>query len=56
MRLEKEKMSKNKEKDRSGGGSGLRRWKKILFFGFGFLILFGVAWVLYMFNVIPHRQ
>ena len=37
-------------------GSGLRRWRKILFFGFGFLILFGVVWVLYMFNVIPHRQ
>ena len=34
MRLEKEKMSKNKEKDKSGGSSGLRRWKKILFFGF----------------------
>lgn len=49
-------MSKNKEKDKSGEGSGLRRWRKILFFGFGFLILFGVACVLYMFNVIPHRQ
>jgi hypothetical protein len=49
-------MSKNKEKDKSGGSSGLRRWKKILFFGFGFLILFGVVWVLYMFNVILHRQ
>ena len=49
-------MSKNKEKDKSGGSSGLRRWKKILFFGLGFLILFWVAWVLYIFNVIPHRQ
>lgn len=49
-------MSKNKEKDKSGEGSGLRRWRKILFFGFGFLILFWVVWVLYMFNVIPHRQ
>lgn len=56
MRLEKEKMSKNRERDKSDGGRGLKRWREILFFGFGFLILFGIAWILYMFNVIPHRQ
>lgn len=49
-------MSKNREIDKNGGGRGLKGWRKILFFGFGILILFGVAWVLYMFNVIPHRQ
>ncbi len=49
-------MSKNRERDKSDRDRGLKRWRKILFFGFGFLILFGVAWVLYMFNVIPHRQ
>ena len=49
-------MSKNREIYKNGGGRGLKGWRKILFFGFGILILFGVAWVLYMFNVIPHRQ
>ena len=49
-------MSKNREIDKNGGGRGLKGWRKILFFGFGFWILFGVAWILYVFNVIPHRQ
>ena len=49
-------MSKNRERDKSGEGSDLRRWRKILFLGFGFLILFGIAWLLYILNVIPHQQ
>ena len=49
-------MSKNREIDKNGVGRGLKGWRKILFFGFGFWILFGVAWILYVFNVIPHRQ
>lgn len=38
------------------GNDNLKRWKKIICFIFGILFLVMITLVLYMFNVIPHRQ
>ena len=34
----------------------LKKLKKVFIFVFAILMIFGVAWLLYAFNVIPHRQ
>lgn len=33
-----------------------KKLKKVFIFVFAILMIFGVAWLLYAFNVIPHRQ
>lgn len=38
------------------GNDNLKRWKKIIYFVFVLLFLVMITLVLYMFNVIPHRQ
>ena len=38
------------------GNDNLKRWKKIIYFVFVLLFLVIITLVLYMFNVIPHRQ
>ena len=38
------------------GNDSLKRWKKIICFIFGILFLVIITLILYMFNVIPHRQ
>ena len=38
------------------GNDSLKRWKKIIYFIFGILFLVIITLILYMFNVIPHRQ
>ncbi len=38
------------------GNDNLKRWKKIIYFIFVLLFLVMITLVLYMFNVIPHRQ
>ena len=38
------------------GNDNLKRWKKIIYFVFVLLFLVMITLILYMFNVIPHRQ
>lgn len=38
------------------GNDNLERWKKIIYYIFGILFLAIITLILYMFNVIPHRQ
>ena len=38
------------------GNDNLKRWKKIICFIFGILFFVIITLILYMFNVIPHRQ
>ncbi len=38
------------------GNDNLERWKKIIYFVFVLLFLIMITLILYMFNVIPHRQ
>ena len=38
------------------GNDNLKRWKKIIYFIFVLLFLVIITLILYMFNVIPHRQ
>ena len=38
------------------GNDNLERWKKIIYFIFVLLFLVMITLILYMFNVIPHRQ
>ena len=38
------------------GNENIKRWKKIIYFVFVLLFLVMITLILYMFNVIPHRQ